>query len=297
LFTKPNSHFNVCYFVCRTDANKMRASFPKNVKLVSSEHPSSGLSPQERSCSGYASALRLRVHRPPPRRALPPVVLYLHAGRFISPQVEKSEAIAAALATRLDAVVIAPAYSLASVQPFPAAPEDAYAALRWSHDHAESGGWNARRIAVVGEEAGGNLAAVLAMMARDRDGPRLSAQVLMAPMLDSSLSALSRHASGEFIGQCEAAYQRYLPANGDRFHPYASPALCTRLNELAPALILSAEGEALRDEAESYGARLIAAGVKTKIVRIAQPGWSEAAWSEIIGFLAPLLNRTRNRPT
>jgi acetyl esterase len=249
---------------------------------------------EHRVCSGYQGELKLRVHRPPPRRAAPPVLLYLHAGLFVSDSAE-AESRAAEIASRLDAVVVAPAYSLASERPFPAAAEDVYAALRWIESEAAEGGWSPRRVAVIGEEAGGNLAAAVAMMARDRGGPKLTAQVLLAPMLDPTLSSQSMQSAPDANEQCGRAYRTYLPFCADRTHPYAAPLLCSRLSNLPPALIFSAEGDPLRDEAELYGARLIAAGVKTQVVRLRKREWT-SAWDDLIAFLVPLLNPLRSRP-
>jgi acetyl esterase/lipase len=148
---------------------------------------------------------------------------------------------------------------------------------------------------VIGEEAGGNIAAAVAMMARDRGGPPIAAQILIAPMLDPTLSTQSMQTAGEASSECSKAYQAYLPFCADRTHPYAAPLLCSRLNDLPPALIFSTEGDPLRDEAESYGARLIGAGVKTQVVRLAEPGCCEQLWRETITFVAPLLNPLRNR--
>ena len=251
---------------------------------------------QDCACPGYKNLLRLRVHHPPPRRALPPVLLFFHGGRFVSGDVE-AEARARQIADRLDAVVVVPAYSLAVESPFPAAIEDGYAALKWVEANAPVGGWSAGRVAVIGEEAGGNIAAAVAMMARDRGGPQLVAQVLISPMLDPTLSTQSMHAAGAAASaECGKAYQAYLPLCADRTHPYAAPLLCSRLSNLPPALIFSAEGDPLRDEAESYGARLIAAGVKTQVVRLAQPGCCEQLWRDTIAFVAPLLNPMRQSP-
>src|SRR5207249_1867038 len=91
------------------------------------------------------------------------------------------------------------------------------------------------------------------------------------------------------------AYRCYLPHAADRLHPYAAPGLSARLAGLAPALILSAQDDPLRDEAESYGAKLVAAGVKTQVTRLPARGWSEAMWRELAGFLKPLLAPVRAR--
>ena len=91
------------------------------------------------------------------------------------------------------------------------------------------------------------------------------------------------------VARCDEGYQRYLPHAADRLHPYAAPALCTRLGALPPALIVTAQADPLRDEAESYGAKLIAAGVKTQVIRLPTRGWTDAMWRETTVFLKPLL--------
>jgi acetyl esterase len=214
--------------------------------------------------------------------------MYFHSGRFVSGDLVEADVVARRLATRLGVAVVTPAYSLATERPFPAAAEDAYAALVWAHGNAAQGHWDARRIAVIGDEAGGNLAAVVAMMARDRGGPSIAAQVLIAPMVDPTLSSCSMRSAGEITARCTEAYQRYLPRASDRLHPYAAPAVSTRLAALPPALIITTQDDALRDEAETYATKLIAAGVKTQVTRLPAHGSPEALWREIATFLQPL---------
>jgi acetyl esterase/lipase len=250
---------------------------------------------EESSYDGYAGKLRVRIHRPTTQRATSVLALYLHPGRFIAGDLDATDDPARALAVRLSIAVAVPAYSLATAQPFPAAAEDAYAALVWAHTHGVQKRKSTRRIVVIGEEAGGNLAAALAMMSRDRGGPPLAAQVLIAPMLDPTLSSCSMRAGDAKATSCSEAYRCYLPRAADRLHPYAAPALSTRLAGLAPALILSMQDDPLRDEAETYGAKLIAAGVKTHVTRLPTRGWSEAMWQEIAEFLTPLLLPPRHR--
>lgn len=250
---------------------------------------------QDRSCAGFAQPLRMRVHRMGSGRATPPALIYFHPGRFVAGRLEDAETVARTLAERFGLAVVSPEYSLAAQYPFPAAAEDAYAALRWTHDNAGPGLWNARRIAVIGHEAGGNLAAVVAMMARDRGGPHIAAQVLLTPMLDPSLTSCSMRQAEETSRACGAAYGRYLPHASDRLHPYAAPGLCSRLEQLPPALILTAATDPLRDEAQHYGAKLSAAGVRTRVAQLDQAGWSAAAWREIGDFLEPLLAPARGK--
>lgn len=246
---------------------------------------------------GFSSMLKLRLHRPAKSRSTPPLAVYLHRSRFMEADLAEADQTAQALAARLGVAVAVPGYSLATERPFPAAAEDAYAALEWVRAHAHEGHWSARKLLLIGEEAGGNLAAVVAMMARDRGLPAPIAQVLVAPMLDPTLSSASMSTAHDAAARCGEAYRCYLPQAADRLHPYAAPGLCTRLAGLAPALILTAQEDPLRDEAESYGAKLIGAGVKTQVARLpalrTKDGWHADAWREIAAFLAPLLHSKR----
>jgi acetyl esterase len=263
-------------------------------------HVVSGIAATELAYPGNSGVRALRVYRPQiiEQRHLA-LVVFLHGGDFVSGSLDDATPAAAELARRLEAVVVTPDYTLASERPFPEAAEDAYAAIAWTHDNATLHGGDARRIAVAGEEAGGNLAAVAALMARDRGGPALTAQVLVSPMLDPTLTSCSmrnaKPAAGTHALDCFiAAYRRYLPKASDQLHPYASPAHCSRLAGVAPALIISAEDDPLRDEAEAYGAALIATGVTTQVSRLkrSEAGarrWSEEIWAAVTAFLAPRL--------
>jgi acetyl esterase/lipase len=219
-------------------------------------------------------------------------VVLLHGGGFVDCRLDALAPAAQRLADRLASVVLAPAYSLAREAPFPAAAEDAYAALQWAAVHAREGGWPARRLVLLGIEAGGNLAAAAAMMARDRGEPALAAQILIRPMLDPSQSSRSMRASAEHEAErCRAGYRAYLPSGADQVHPYAAPLASLRLAGLAPALILTAAGDPLRDEAETYAANLIRAGVTTQVTRLAHAAddvlTDAAALEAIAAFVGP----------
>ena len=241
---------------------------------------------------GYScprAVARFRPHAP----VSDVTVLLLHGGGFVSGSIADVEGIARALAERLALSVVTPEYTLATEASFPAAAEDAYAALRWAADRR-------RGVIVAGVEAGGNLAAVAAMMARDRGAPNVLAQVLVRPMLDPSLTSASMRQLPEGARRaaktCGACYRAYLPAAADRLHPYAAPASSMRLAGLAPALVLTGADDPLRDEAEGYAAKLIGAGVSTQVSRLARietapNAWALEALDAIAAFLAPLLAR------
>lgn len=248
---------------------------------------------------GGASRLTLCVQRPA-TGSRAGVIVFFHAGGFLHRDVTGAAAITTVMTSRLNTVVITPMYAIAPEAPFPAAAEDAYAAACWAAANARDGGWDPRKLFVVGVEAGGNLAAVTATMARDRGTPHIAAQVLVRPMLDPTQSSESMHdtvrnASFASYG-CSAAYRTYLPNAADRLHPYASPACCSRIAALPPALILTARDDPLRDEGETYGAKLIRAGVTTQVSRLARinapdGSWTEDTWSAVTSFLAPRLHR------
>lgn len=228
---------------------------------------------------GYANRIRVRVFRPetgadeaaaPLRR---PAVLYLHGGGFVRGSIDDADAPARHLAATLPAVVVTVGYSLAPAAPFPAAPEDVYAALCCMSEHAAAWGIDRRRIAVAGYDAGGNLSAALTMIARDRGGPDLRAQVLIAPMLDPTMARVrpDRLAGADNSAEaCAECYRQYLPRPTERVHPYAAPVESRRLQGLPPALLLTAPQDLLRTEAERYAAALIEAGVGTQVVRVSE---------------------------
>ena len=203
------------------------------------------------------------------------LVVFFHAGGFVGGDLDEADQFLRHLAScSRQQLVLASCYTLAPQRPFPAAVEDAHAVLVWAKKNKAKLGWSGKRLVVAGIEAGANLAAVSALMARDRGGPALAGQILVMPMLDPGLSTCSMREmpAGADIagvaGACAASYRGYLPNAADRSHPYASPLKSSRLKNLPPALILSAEDDPLRDEAEQYGAKLTASGVTTTCKRL-----------------------------
>ena len=204
------------------------------------------------------------------------LVVYFHGGGFIKCDLDEADVFLRHLAGgALNQLVLASSYTLATEHPFPAAVEDAHAVLVWAKKNKVKLGWTGKQLVVAGIEAGANLAAVCTLMSRDRGGPPLAGQILIMPMLDPGLSTcsmrevrLDKRTAG-VADTCAASYRGYLPNGSDRTHPYASPLQSSRLKNLPPALILSAEDDPLRDEAEQYAAKLAAAGVATTLKRLA----------------------------
>jgi acetyl esterase len=212
------------------------------------------------------------------------LIVFFHSGGFVSGDLDEADEFLRHMAScSLQQLVLASRYTLAGERPFPAAVEDAHAVLKWVKKNKAKLGWTGKRLIVAGIEAGANLAAVSALMSRDRGGPELAGQILIMPMLDPGLNTCSMREIPADISlacvadTCAASYRGYLPNAADRMHPYASPLQTSRLKNLPPALILSAEDDPLRDEAEQYGAKLAGAGVTATIKRMEPAPLQDAA--------------------
>jgi acetyl esterase/lipase len=220
---------------------------------------------REETIAAGVSALAARLYAPGEIGDDAGLVLHLHGGHFNGGSLAEGEAVATMLA-QAGAVVLSLDYPLAPAHRFPEALESAYSALqsiakgraRWSSKRAP--------LYIAGEEAGGNLAAALALMARDRRGPALAGQILFSPMLDACLGTYSlREADAGPVG-CPWAdgWADYLGSADKAAHPYAAPLNASRLAGIAPALLISADDDPMRDEAAGYARRLQEAGVSVR---------------------------------
>ena len=209
-------------------------------------------------------AVRVRVFTPHVSGPLPGLV-YFHGGGWVTGDVETHEGICRTLANAARCVVASVDYRCAPEFTYPTAAEDAYAATRWVADRASELGVDARRLAVCGDSAGGNLAAAVALMARDRGGPRLALQVLVYPITDCDFERPSYKENAEgYLLTAESMrfyWDQYVPNGADRTAPYVAPMRAATLAGLPPALVITAEYDPLRDEGEAYAHRLAEAGV------------------------------------
>lgn len=204
-----------------------------------------------------------------------PLVLHFHGGAFVGGSLETGACVAGLL-TNAGAVVMSLDYPLAPAHPFPAAVEAGYAALLWAVKARNKLAGHGAPIFLAGEEAGGNLAAAVALVARDRQGPALAGQILLSPMLDPCLATASlRNAEAGPVGCIWAdGWRQYLARLEDTGHPYASPGTVSRLTGLPPTLLVTAEDDPLHDEALAYTARLRAAGLLAHDAVLPAPtGW------------------------
>jgi acetyl esterase len=209
-----------------------------------------------------------RLYRP--RSGTLPLLVYFHGGGWVVGSVAISDPFCRALANASSCAVVSVEYRLAPEDRFPAAADDAYAATRWSADHASDLGIDASRIAVGGSSAGGNLAAVVALMARERGAPQVAFQLLHVPVTDHDFDTPSYRANGTGFGLTMKGMQwfwdLYAPDPKMRDEPYASPLRAKDLSGLPPAHVVTAECDPLRDEGKAYATRLLQAGVPTTYV-------------------------------
>lgn len=223
----------------------------------------------DRIVDGPGGPIPVRVYRPDATGPLP-VLVYAHGGGFVFCDLDTHDGLCRNIANLVPAVVVSVGYRLAPEHPWPAAAEDAYAVTRWSADNARSLGGDAGHLVVGGDSAGGNLAAVTAIMARDRGGPALSGQLLLYPVIAADFDTESYRLFGEGYYNPKPAlkwyWDCYVPAARDRTHPYAAP-LHAELSGLPPAVVVIAGHDPLRDEGLAFGAALQSAGVPTVQLR------------------------------
>lgn len=224
-------------------------------------------------------------------------ILHLHGGAFVGGSLDSGAPVAQLLA-EVAGTVVSLDYPLAPFHPFPQAVEAAHAALR-ALDRQRRRAAPAAPLLVAGEEAGGNIAAAAALMARDRAGPVLSGQILLSPMLDACIGTASQRDArdGPLGCRCADGWRAYLPETRDALHPYATPADSVRLAGLPPALLLTANDDPQRDETLAFDRRLRAAGVSSRAVLLPmRTGWpcSLAEASPDTAWAAPLRESLRH---
>jgi acetyl esterase/lipase len=215
---------------------------------------------------GPAGALAYRSYTPVDAAGEPlPALLYFHGGGFVIGDLDTHDGLCRLLANASGCRVISVAYRLAPEHKFPAAVEDACAAACWVADHARALGIDPGRIAIGGDSAGANLAAVVCQLAKQAGGPRLALQLLLYPATDSAAETASRRALAEGYllekKSMEWFFQQYVEPGTDPKDPRLSPLLAPDLSGLPPAHIHTAEFDPLRDEGKAYADKLAAAGV------------------------------------
>ena len=241
--------------------------FSKNSSKFSRGTPAQIESVSDRTIPGPAGQIPVRIynHGGPSSSA---TVVYYHGGGWVIGDLDTQDNICRAIAKKASAVVVSVDYRLAPENIFPAAFDDAYAALLWVKENINNLGGNPSKIFVAGDSAGGNLSAAVSIAARDRNGPKLRGQILIYPA--TNLSKFDTDSHNNF-GKGFYLTERYMKKFREYYMPdqdlwtniYASPYLAKSLKNLPPAFILTAQFDVLRDEGEAYARRLKSEGVLT----------------------------------
>jgi acetyl esterase len=237
------------------------------------------------------------------------VIVYIHGAGWVFGNRHTHDRLVRELAVGVGAAVVFPEYSLSPEARYPTAVEESYAVLSWVGEHGPEKDLDPTRIAIAGDSVGGNMTAALTLLAKQRSGPELAAQVLFYPVTDASFDTDSYHefATGYFLRRdaMQWFWDQYTTDNAQRHQPTASP-LRAELDQLAglpPALVITAEADVLRDEGEAYANKLRAAGVPVTATRyqgiihdfvmlnaLRDTNAAEAALSQAIGYLSKALN-------
>lgn len=240
---------------------------------------------ENRSIPGRQSHIPVRIYRPVQTGSLP-VIVFFHGGGWVLGGLKSHDAICRRIAAENRALVVAVAYRLAPEHKYPAAVEDAYDATCWVAEHAVDLGADPVKLIVMGDSAGGNLAAVVSLMSRELAGPRIAFQVLIYPGVDIGgvHPSKERYDDTPFLNRQSLIYyaDQYIRQPADLKDPHVSPLLADDLSNLPPALILTAEYDPLRDEGEAYADRLREAG--NEVIYVCHPSMAHGFIS--FGWLA-----------
>jgi acetyl esterase len=210
----------------------------------------------DRAVPGPDGETPVRIYRPDGTSLH--LIVFFHGGVFVLGDLEMHDPVLRRFANAIPAVIVSVDYRLAPKHPFPAAVDDAFAALVWAAAHASDLGADPSRVVVMGDSAGGTLAAVAAIRARDEGGPQLKLQVLIYPMVDPALTTDSaREYAEDYLtttALLKLGWHVYL--NGHNDEPYTAPSVTADLRELPPTIVITAEYDPLRDEGIEYIRRL-----------------------------------------
>ncbi len=245
-----------------------RAAAAANAELLGPPLPVAKV--RDLAASGPGGEIPLRLYQPDCDGPHPALV-YLHGGGWVLGDIPTHEKICTEIVHGAGCAVVSVDYRLAPEHKFPAAADDAFAATQWVIAHAQEFGIDGLRVAVGGDSAGANLAAVACLMARDRRAAIPICQVLVYPITDCDFNTPSyrENADGYLLTRSTMRWfwQCYVDTDTDMLDPYASPLRATDLSRLPPVLVITAEFDPLRDEGEAYAQRLKEAGVPTTLRR------------------------------
>src|ERR1700730_11111725 len=266
-----------------TKLNKDRSPFcelpqPKPQEILSGLQSQtavdmSGVTTTERTISQDGRSVKVYIMKPAQVSGKPGVVFFIHGGVWLVGNFQNHQRLLRDLVVGSRQIGVFVEYTPLPQAKFPTQLEESYAALKWVAGHAQELGADGTRIAIAGNSVGGNMTAALALMAKDRNGPKISYQVLLIPATDASVDTPSYHeyGTGRFLTRAFMKYgwDLYAPDAKTRDNPYVSPirASANELRGLPPALVITAENCPLRDEGEAYARKMKDAGVTVDAVR------------------------------
>ncbi|SFV38788.1 alpha/beta hydrolase [Hyphomicrobium facile] len=233
----------------------------------------SGVKTVERTITEDGRSVKIYIMTPEHVTGKPGVLFFIHGGVWIAGNFDNHKRLLRDLVVGSGQVGVFVEYTSLPAATYPTQPEECYTALKWAAAHASEFGADGSRIAVAGNSVGGNMSAALTLMAKDRNGPKISYQVLLIPATDGSVDTQSYKdfATGRFLARAFMKYgwDLYAPDEKTRNLPYVSPLRASpdQLKGLPPALIITAENDPLRDEGEAYARKLKDAGVSVDAVR------------------------------
>ncbi len=233
----------------------------------------SGVTTTERTITAGGRAVKLYIMKPDHVVGRPGVLLFIHGGVWIVGNFDNHKRLLRDLVVGSGQVGVFVEYTPLPDAVFPTQLDQSYAALEWIVDHAGEFGADGNRIAVAGNSVGGNMTAAISLMSKDRNGPKISYQVLLIPATDASVDTPSylEYGKDRFLARAFMKYgwDRYAPDAKTRDNPYVSPLRAGQdeLKGLPPALVITAENDPLRDEGEAYARKLKEAGVSVAAVR------------------------------
>ncbi len=227
-------------------------------------------STEDRAIHGPRGDIRIRIYRPDTSDKRP-VTVFFHGSGFVICSIESHDTMCRQICRRSQTIVVSVDYALAPENKFPAAPDDCFAATRWVAANAKSFGGDAARIALAGDSAGGTMAAVTALRARDEGGPALRAQLLLYPVTEHYAAqhpSYEERATGYGLTRDAMVWfwDHYLTDPGEGANPHASPMRAVSLHALPPAYVVTGGYDVLRDEGKAYAARLKQAGVPVESI-------------------------------
>jgi len=226
---------------------------------------------ENRTIPGPAGELPVRIYTPEGDGPFP-VLVFFHGGGWVICSLDTHDGVCRSLANQAQCIVVSVDYRLAPEHKFPAAAEDCYAATQWVAENAASINGKPERVAVGGDSAGGNLAAVVSLIAKEKGGPHIVYQLLVYPATDYYIpgtASIRENADGYFLTRDAMIWfwNHYANNEEDANNPYMAPLRAKDLHGLPPALVITAEYDPLRDEGEMYATRLQEAGISVTATR------------------------------